>query len=140
MLLRLIDDKDDRVAYNSLWILTHFPTADLRRLFPCRDRLIDRLLPCVHTGRRRLLLSLLNRLPVGEADIRTDWLDWCLAKINSSEPYGIRALCVREAYAQCRFYPELLAELRILLEMMGDTCPSPGLRCVRKKVLGLIGR
>lgn len=140
MLLRMIEDENERVAYNSLWILTHFPSSGLRRIFPCRDRLVDLLLRCDHTGRRRLLLSLLNRLPAEITDVRTDYLDWCMAKINSSEPYGIRALCVREAYAQCRFFPELIAELGFILEMAKDCNQSPGLRCVVKKLLGLIGR
>lgn len=140
MLPGLIDDDDDRVAFNSLWILTHFPADSLRAMFPCRDRLVDLLLGCPDTGRRRLLLSLLSRLPVGIDDVRVDYLDWCLSKINTSEPCGIRALCVKEAYAQCRFYPELSAELRLVLEMSEDAGLSPGMRCVRDKVLGLIGR
>ncbi len=92
------------------------------------------LLRVSHVGRRRLLLALLEFVPFAEADLRTDYLDFCLSKINSVEPYGVRALCIKQAYAQCRFYPELLAELRCHLEMMEAETLSPGLKCVRRHI------
>jgi len=89
-------------------------------------------------GKRRLILTLLEHLSIEKDDIRTDYLDYCLSKINSTEPYAIRALCLKQAYAMCRFYPELLAELKNEVELMQYGELSPGLlsviRHMRKKI------
>lgn len=123
---------DDRVGYNALWVFTHFPPADMEWLVPKRNELVDMVLTTSHTGRRRLILALLERLPVGRNDIRSDYLDFCLSNINSTEPYGIRALCLRQAFAQCRFYPELMAELENEIELMEQGTLSPGLAAARR--------
>lgn len=123
---------DDRVGYNALWVFTHFPQADIEWLVPKRNELVDMVLTTSHTGRRRLMLALLERLPVGRDDVRSDYLDFCLSKINSQEPYGIRALCIRQAFAQCRFYPELMAELKNEIELMEQGTLSPGLAAARR--------
>lgn len=134
-LLTLIEHTDDRVGYNALWVLTHLPVKELQAIIPDRDPLVDLLLHAAHTGRRRLLLSLLDRLPTGTTDVRTDYLDFCLSRINSTEPYGVRALCMKQAFALCRFYPELMGELRNEIDMMEYGSLSPGLLCVRKHIL-----
>ncbi len=130
-----IDAADERTAYNALWVLTHLPRAHREWLASKRDGLIDRVLRTTHTGRTRLLLTILEDLPVREEDVRTDFLDFCLTKINSTEPYAIRALSLKHAFAQCRFYPELLGELRVVIEIMGHGELPPGLRCARRNIL-----
>lgn len=137
-LLSLAFDSDDRTAYNALWALTHFPGKGRDLLLPYRDRLIDCLLATAHVGRRRLMLSLLDALPCEAADIRTDYLDFCLDRINSTEPYGVRALCLRQAYAQCRHYPELIHELRQQMQIMALAPLSPGLRSVLRHISRLL--
>lgn len=134
-LLALTGHPDDRVGYNALWVLTHLPVKELRTLIPDRDRLVDLLLHSAHTGCRRLLLALLDRMPPDATDVRTDYLDFCLSRINSTEPYGVRALCLKQAFALCRFYPELMGELRNEIDMMEYGTLSPGLLCVRKHIL-----
>lgn len=123
---------DNRVGYNALWVFTHFSPADIEWLAPKRSELVDMALTESHTGRKRLILSLLERLPLGRNDVRSDYLDFCMSKINSSEPYGIRALCLRQAFAQCRYYPELMAELKNEIELMEQGTLSPGLAAARR--------
>lgn len=139
-LFALVGDDDDRVGYNALWVFTHFANEDMACLQSERDRLIDILLATGHVGKRRLILTLLDRMDVVAADIRTDYLDYCLAGINSTEPYGVRALCLKQAFAQCRLYPELMPELLSRIELMDYGELSPGLISVRRKVLRLIDR
>ena len=130
---------EGRAGYNALWVLTHLSAeAKIRFLAARRDELTDALLATGHTGRRRLLLSLLEALPTGREGFRTDYLDFCLAAINSTEPYGVRALCMKQAYAQCRFYPELLGELSGQLELLGYGAMSPGLAAARRNIVKLI--
>ncbi|MDE7410959.1 MAG: hypothetical protein K2M94_02870 [Paramuribaculum sp.] len=134
-LFSLIDDSDNRTGYNALWILTHLSVYETKWLKSKRDILIDRLLGETHTGKRRLILTLLEALDTEESDVRTDYLDFCLSRINSVEPYGVRALCLKQAYAQCKFYPELLQELKAEIEMMDSGVMSPGIVSARKNIL-----
>ncbi len=136
----LIGDAEERVGYNALWAMTHFASSDNGWLATKRDGLIDRLLACNHVGKKRLLLTLLDRLPVQPEDIRTDYLDFCLAAINSSEPYAIRAFCMKQAYAQCRLYPELLQEFSAILEMTDQSELSPGLKSAKRNILKQMAR
>lgn len=131
----LIHDIEDRAGYNSLWIMTHFSPALSDWLYPRRNEMIDFLMKESHIGKQRLLLTLLDRQPVSADDFRTDYLDYCLARINSTLPYGVRSLCIKQAYAYCRFYPELLTELKMELDMMSDGDMSPGLYATRRNIL-----
>lgn len=135
-LYELAGDSDDRVGYNALWALCHMPVSERSKLESRRQGLIDLLLNSSHTGRRRLLLALLEKMrPAVPDDLRGDYMDYCLSHINSNEPYGVRALCIKQAFAQCRHFPELLGELSAELEMMGlDTMP-PGLAAARRNIL-----
>ncbi len=126
-LFSLVRHENDRVGYNALWVFTHFPGDSIKWLEPKHNELIDILLKEEHTGKRRLILTLLERQPVNIEEIRTDYLDFCLSKINSTEPYAIRALSLKQAYAMCRHYPELLEELRLEMDMMTRGELSPGL-------------
>lgn len=81
-----------------------------------------------------MILNILNNLNWEKSDIRTDYLDYCLSKITSTEPYGIRALCMKQAFAQCRHYPELLEEFLTVIDMMEENL-SPGLVSARKNIM-----
>ena len=50
-------------------------------------------------------------------------------------PTGIRMLCIKLAYRHCVLYPELLSELVTILQFMDREMLSPGVACVRRKIL-----
>ncbi|MDE5607954.1 MAG: hypothetical protein K2I64_03370 [Muribaculaceae bacterium] len=126
---------DTRVSYNVLWAFTHFRRDDVGWLQPKRDELIDRAMAESHVGKRRLILTLLSRLDFDVAGFRSDFLDFCLTKMLSQvEPYGVRALSLRLAFAQCRWYPELLSELESAIDMMESAPLSPGLKSAIKDI------
>lgn len=139
-LFAMTSEADNRIAYNALWVFSHFDSTDRRWLGDKRDRLIDGLLATGHVGRRRLALTLLDALPFAAQDVRTDYLDFCFSKINSGEPYAIRALCMKQALAHCRLFPELAAELEAELELLATGEMSPGLRSARRNVLRGLSR
>lgn len=126
-LFTLACNDDDRVAYNALWVFTHFPAEDINWIDTKRDKLIDMLLASAHVGKQRLILTLLEHLVIPKEEIRTDYLDFCLSKINSTDPYAIRALSLKQAFRMCRHYPELLEELRLEIDLMTRGPLSPGL-------------
>ena len=135
-LYQLTLDNDRRVATNALWVFTHFALADNEWLYAKHDQLIDRCLNEKDATKLRLMLNLLLRQPYTEEDIRTDFIDYCLMRLTDPKsPYAVRAQCIKLAYEQMRYWPELLNELRQTLEMISCEPLSPGLRSAWRQVM-----
>lgn len=135
-LYQLTLDADRRVATNALWVFTHFALADNEWLYAKHDQLIDRCLNEKDATKLRLMLNLLLRQPFDEEAIRTDFIDFCLTRLaDPKSPYAVRALCIKLAYEQMKYWPELLNELRQTLEMISCEPLSPGLRSAWRQVM-----
>lgn len=135
-LYQLTLDDDRRVAVNALWTFTHFTADDNVWLFAKHDQLIERAITEQDVTKLRLILTLLLRQPFDEEAIRTDFIDFCLARITDARaPYAIRAQCIKLAYEQMRYWPELLDELRQTLDLISCEPLSPGLRSAWKQVM-----
>lgn len=135
-LYQLTLDADRRVATNALWVFTHFALADNEWLYAKHDQLIDRCLNEKDATKLRLMLNLLLRQPFDEEAIRTDFIDFCLTQLaDPKSPYAVRAQCIKLAYEQMRYWPELLNELRQTLEMISCEPLSPGLRSAWRQVM-----
>lgn len=135
-LYQLTLDANRRVAINALWTFTHFAADDNVWLFAKHDQLIDRCLNEKDTTKLRLILTLLLRQPFDEEAIRTDFIDFCLARLTDARaPYAIRAQCIKLTYEQMRHWPELLDELRQTLDLISCEPLSPGLRSAWRQVM-----
>ena len=135
-LYQLIFDEDERVATNALWVFTHFDMQNNEWLYAKHDALIDRVLVEKNETKRRLMLSLLLRQPFEEESLRSDFIDFCIAKITAcSQPYAIRCYCMKLAYEQMKYYPELLTELKAAIDMLEQEPLSPGLTSAKKQVM-----
>lgn len=135
-LYQLTLDDDRRVAINALWTFTHFAAADNEWLYAKHDQLIERAITEQDVTKLRLILTLLLRQPFDEEDIRTDFIDFCLARITDARaPYAIRAQCIKLAYEQMKYWPELLNELRQTLDLISCEPLSSGLRSAWKQVM-----
>ena len=135
-LYRLTFDKDERVAVNALWVFTHFDSINNEWLYTKHDDLIDRVLIEPTVTKRRLMLTLLLRQPFEENSLRSDFIDFCVSKITAcAQPYAIRALCIKLAYGQMKYYPELLAELKMALDMLEQEALSPGLMSAKRQIM-----
>ena len=135
-LYQLTLDDDRRVAVNALWTFTHFAADDNVWLFAKHDQLIDRCLNEKDATKLRLMLNLLLSQPYTEEDIRTDFIDFCLTRLaDTKSPYAVRAQCIKLAYVQMHYWPELLNELRQTLEMISCEPLSPGLRSAWRQVM-----
>lgn len=130
---------DGKEAYYAAWALTHLPESDNIYINMYRAKLVDFAIATPDTSMRRLSLVLLERLEWSIDDVRTDLLDFCLDHMMlPDEPYGVKALCMKLAYQQCRHYPELKAELRQALLLMEPTELGAGVRHTRNKILSQI--
>ena len=135
-LYQLTLDSDRRVATNALWVFTHFAAVDMEWQYAKHDHLINRCLNEKDSTKLRLNLNLLLRQPYTEEDIRTDFIDFCLTRLaDPKSPYAVRAQCIKLAYEQMRYWPELLNELRQTLEMISCEPLSPGLRSAWRQVM-----
>ena len=122
-----IFDRDNRVARNSAWALTHKPASELVPL--PQDRLVDFALSTPDTSLRRLTLALIERQGIKEEDMRTDLLDFCLQHMMTlDEPPGVQALCLKLAYQMCGYYPELMREFEETLNLMQPEHYKAGMR------------
>ena len=127
---------EGRASANALWALTHLPSQDDVFIAEHRQGLTALALEAADVTRRRLALTLLERLEWGVDQVDTALLDFCLGHLmDPSEAVGVRALCAKLAYLQCRHYPELLGELRQSLLMLDPALLKPGLKHVRNKIL-----
>lgn len=135
-LYQLTLDANRRVATNALWVFTHFAVVDNEWLYAKHDQLIDRCLKEQNVTKLRLMLTLLLRQPYTEEDVRTDFIDFCLMRLTDPKsPYAVRALCIKLAYEQMRYWPELLNELRQTLNIISCEPLSPGLRSAWRQVM-----
>ena len=135
-LYQLTLDSDRRVATNALWVFTHFAAVDMEWLYAKHDQLIDRCLNEKDATKLRLMLNLLLRQPFDEEAIRTDFIDFCLMRLaDPKSPYAVRAQCIKLAYEQMKYWPELLNELRQTLMMINCEPLSPGLRSAWRQVM-----
>ena len=135
-LYQLTFDDDRRVAVNALWTFTHFALADNVWLFAKHDQLIERAITEQDVTKLRLILTLLLRQPFHEETVRTDFIDFCLARFTDARaPYAIRAQCIKLAYEQMKYWSELLNELRQMLVLISNEPLSPGLRSAWRQVM-----
>ena len=138
-LFELTKDTDKRISYNALYVFTKFDLSNTEWLYQKQDELINRALHEQRAGNTRLLLTLLLRQPFDSENLRTDFLDFCLLGIIScTKPTAVRLLCIKLAYEQCKFFPELLEELRCTLNLLEHEPLSSGLATARKNILKMI--
>ena len=129
-------DKDYRVARSALWGLTKASKEELSQLQVILNELIDQAMQTENSSVRRLSLNIVERLEMSEDDLRTDFLDFCFEHMMNVEEFpGIQSVCMKLAYRMCKFYPELMDELKRTLEGMEIDYYKPAVKGVRNKIL-----
>ena len=138
-LFELAKDEDKRISYNALYVFNHFDLSNNEWLYQKQKDLMKMVMQEKKEGNVRLLLSLLLRQPFDSENLRTDFLDFCLLGITSyTRPTAVRVLCMKLAYEQCKFFPELLEELRCTLNLLDQEPLSAGLATAKRNILKMI--
>ena len=134
-----INDEDKELSANAAHILLSAKGGIVIWLSGKISTIMEIVKNTPHEKTRRLLLSILEKQKIDTINIDTTFLDYCLNNILSAEtPAATRVLCIKLAYKQSTAYPELLSELKNLLEIMDDTMLAPSLRCAKKNTLKAI--
>lgn len=129
-------DADHRVARNALWTLTKATDKEIAQLQPMLDELIDQALKTESSSVRRLSLNIVDMLEMREEDLRSDLYDFCLEHaVDVEELPGIQAICMKIAFRISTFYPELMAELKRILEGMEIEYYKPAVKSIRTRIL-----
>ena len=92
-----MNHEDYQVARNALWGVTKASKAEHTQLQPLLHPLIDLAMQTDNASVRRLSLHHIERLKLEEDDLRTDFLDFCLAHmVNPDEFPSIQSRCHRD--------------------------------------------
>ena len=133
---RYVFDEDYKVARSALWGLTKASKDELSQMLVILGRLINQAMQAENSSVRRLTLNIIERLDMKEDDLRTDFLDFCFEHMMDVEEYpGIQSVCMKLAFRMCKFYPELMDELKRTLEAMETDYYKPAVKCVRNRIL-----
>lgn len=134
-LYRLIYNEDNTVAWQALWVCSHFPASGQKWLQGRQEELINEVLVCPHGGRRRILLQLIEKQSLS-GETRVDFLDFCLDRMLSvQELPGVQSLCMKLAYKLCQPVPELLQEFKAILELADRGSLSAATKSVIRNIL-----
>ena len=133
---RYVFDEDPRVARSALWGLTKASKQELEPLQVLLNELTDLAMQTENSSVRRLALNIIERLDIDEDDLRADFLDFCFEHMVSVKEFsGIQSVCMKLAFRICQFYPELMDEMKRILESMDIDYYKPAVKCVRNKIL-----
>jgi len=127
---------DYRVARSALWGLTKASKDELSQLQVIFNEIIDQAMQTENSSVRRLSLNVIERLEMNEDDLRTDFLDFCFEHMMDVDEFpGIQSVCMKLAVRMCKFYPELMDELKRTLEAMEIDYYKPAVKGVRNRIL-----
>lgn len=133
---RYIFSSDYRVARSALWGLTKASRGELSQLQVILNEIVDLAMQTENSSVRRLSLNLIERLEINEDNLRTDFLDFCFEHMmDVAEFPGIQSVSMKLAYRMCKFYPELMDELKRSLIAMEIDYYKPAVKGVRSKIL-----
>ena len=128
--------EDYRVARSALWGLTKANKEELSQLQVILNEVIDQAMQTENSSVRRLSLNIIERLEMSEEDLRTDFLDFCFEHMMNVEEFpGIQSVCMKLAFRMCKYYPELMDELKRTLKAMEIDYYKPAVKCVRNRIL-----
>ena len=128
--------EDYRVARSVLWGLTKASKEELSQLRVILNEIIDQAMQTENSSVRRLSMNIVERLEMHEEDLRTDFLDFCFEHMMDVEEFpGIQSVCMKLAFRMCKYYPELMDELKRTLEAMEIDYYKPAVKCVRNRIL-----
>lgn len=131
----LIWDRERKVSWRATWACEKISDAKPEWFGGKEDELISLLLNCNHDGMKRILLSILYKLPTPEP-VPVNLLDFSLQRmLDLKESAGVQSLCIKMAYKLCIKEPDLLYELKVYLENAEPGYYSVAVRTCLKNIL-----
>ena len=133
-ILPLIAEKDKNLSGNIAYIFLYASKEIEMWLIGQTVFIMEVIQTTTDEKTKRLLMSILVKLKFNTINIK--FLDYCFDNIVSAKsPCAIRVLCIKLAHKQSAQYPELLSELKIILESMDNSTLNPSVACAKKNTL-----
>lgn len=133
----LIYHSDKQIAENAVLVFTRMLDDELVWLLPKRQELMRETIATQSERKRRLLMTLLYRLPWDASHFHAGFLDYCLETIPSAKAsVAVRVLAMKLAFEQCRHSPELMHELRAIVDLLDAETMWPSMRAARRNLFG----
>lgn len=132
VIYRLIKDPQDKISWHAIWACQKVFEKYPEFLKGKQKELIDLVMKDNHSGKRRILLSILLELPTPQP-LPLHFLEFCFNHmLDLNQAIATQALCIKMAYKLCLLEPELLPELKLYLENAEPEYYSPGVKsCIR---------
>jgi hypothetical protein len=129
-------NQDASISSRSTWILWHCFVLDKKKVIPYFDKLIDNLKnEHLHNGVIRNTLRLFQKCAVPHKK-ESLMLDLCYKYVQDNrQAIAVRAFAMTVIYNISLPYPELLLELKGVLELTNHTQESSGIKSRIKKIL-----
>lgn len=138
ILYMLIKDKDSQVSWRAAWACEKLCDLHPSWFVPSYNEIIIYVISCKHPGTKRLLLSILFKLPLPQI-LPISLYDFCLLQMLSPlETASVQSLCIKLAYKIGKAQPELLHELECYLRNANSLYYSPGVNHSIQKIIKTI--
>lgn len=135
-ILPLIAEKDKYLSANTAYIFLHASKATEIWLAGQTSFIMDAVQTITDEKTKRLLMSILLKLKFNTVYIDVKFLNYCLENIVSpKQSCAIRSLCIKLAFKLSTSYPELLTELKMILESIDSYALNPSVASARKNTL-----
>lgn len=134
-LFQLTKSEDDSLSWHAWWVCEHITKLASTSFANKREEIISLLLACQHEGKQRLILNILMRLE-SDGSVSVPLLNFCFDNMLSpSQPVAVQSCCMKMAYKLCQREPELLPELKVILESAEPEFLTPATQCTISKIL-----
>ncbi len=135
-LIQLCFSHDHLICSRAAWILWFCFELDKKMVIPYVGQLIDNLNnKNIHHAVIRNTLRLFQQQPV-PPNHESKMLDMCYKYIqDSSQTIAVRAFAMTVNFNICKSYPELLVELKSILQHLNHPEESPGIKSRIKNTL-----
>lgn len=124
----LIHDENEKISWRAIWACEKLCRTVPEFFMDKRKELMELSIQTNHDGKKRILLSMLNELPLDDI-FSVEFLNACMEWMFSpKESIGVQALSIRLSYKLCEYEPDLMPELRLYLENAETEYMSTGVR------------
>ena len=139
VLYGLAFSEDERVSWHALWVCEHLCDNCPELFLDKRNELSELVISCGHDGKRRILLNMLLALPVDE--VRVGLLNFCFdSMLSRARSIAVQANCMKLALKLCEKEPDLLPELKCIVESCEPSFYSKGVQSVIKATRKRLGK
>ena len=132
----LTTDKNRNIAWHSLWACLKISESHPSFFYDKYEELANRAMNSEDSTLLRLLLNILFHLPLPKS-VNVAFLDFCILNMTAPDKTSAcQSISMKLAYKICSTtHPELLREIKVIIENMDESYYNPAAISTRKNIL-----